>query len=42
MISLEEARARIRRVSPPFEADRPYYRDIAAIDALIASGALHV
>jgi histidine ammonia-lyase len=39
---VEEARARIRRVSPPFEADRPYYRDIAAIDALIASGALHV
>jgi histidine ammonia-lyase len=39
---IEEARARIRRVSPPFEADRPYYRDIAAIDALIAAGALHV
>jgi len=39
---LEEARGRIRRVSPPLEADRPYYKDIAAIDALIASGALRV
>jgi histidine ammonia-lyase len=39
---IEEARRRIRRVSPPFEGDRPYYRDIAAIDALIAGGALRV
>ena len=28
---IEEARGRIRRVSPPFEGDRPYYRDIAAL-----------
>ena len=37
---IEEVRARIRRVSPPLEGDRPYYRDIAALDGLIASGAL--
>jgi len=39
---IEEARGRIRRVSPPFEGDRPYYRDIAAIEGLIAGGALRV
>jgi histidine ammonia-lyase len=39
---IEEARGRIRRVSPPLEGDRPYYRDIAAIDNLIAAGALRV
>jgi histidine ammonia-lyase len=39
---IEEARGRIRRVSPPWEGDRPYYRDIAAIDSLIAGGALRV
>jgi histidine ammonia-lyase len=39
---IEEARGRIRRVSPPWEGDRPYYRDIAAIDSLIANGALRV
>ena len=39
---IEEARGRIRRVSPPFEGDRPYYKDIAAIDRLIAGGALRV
>jgi len=39
---IEEARGRIRRVSPPLEGDRPYYRDIAAIDNLIAGGALRV
>jgi histidine ammonia-lyase len=39
---IEEARRRIREVSPPFEGDRPYYRDIAAIEALIADGALRV
>jgi len=37
---LEEARARIRRVSPPLEGDRPFYRDIAAIEGLIAEGAV--
>ncbi len=39
---IEEVRARIRRVSPPLEGDRPYYRDIAALEALIGSGALRV
>ena len=39
---IEEARRRIRLVSPPFEGDRPYYRDIAAMEALIADGALRV
>ncbi len=38
--ALEEARARIRRVSPPIEGDRPFYKDIAAIEALIAAGGL--
>ena len=38
--AIEEMRRRIRRVSPPLEGDRPYYRDIAAIDALIADGEL--
>jgi len=33
--SLEEARARIRSVSPPIEGDRPFYRDIAALEALL-------
>ena len=37
---LEAARARIREVSAPLEGDRAYYRDIAALDGLIASGAL--
>ena len=37
---LEEARTRIRRVSPPIEGDRPFYRDIAAIEGLIAAGGL--
>jgi histidine ammonia-lyase len=39
---IEEARTRIRRVSPPFQDDRPYYHDIAALEALIAGGALRV
>ena len=40
---IEEARGRIRRVSPPLEGDRPYfYEDMAAIDGLIAGGALRV
>jgi histidine ammonia-lyase len=37
---LEDARANIRRVSPPIEGDRPFYRDIAAIGKLIAEEAL--
>ena len=39
---LEGVRERIRRVSPPIEGDRPYYRDIAAIEGLIAAGGLQV
>jgi len=38
--TLEEARARIRSVSPPIAGDRPFYRDIAALEALIRSGQL--
>jgi histidine ammonia-lyase len=38
--ALEEARARIRGVSPPITGDRPFYRDIAAIEALVRSGRL--
>ena len=38
--TLEEARTRIRRVSPPIEADRPFYRDIAAIEGLIGEAGL--
>jgi histidine ammonia-lyase len=37
---IEEMRARIRRVSAPLKGDRPYYRDIAALDGLIADGEL--
>ena len=37
---LEAARARIRDVSPAIEGDRPLYRDIAALEKLIATGAL--
>jgi histidine ammonia-lyase len=33
---LEEARARIRSVSPPIEGDRPFYRDIRAIEELLS------
>jgi histidine ammonia-lyase len=39
---LETARARIRSVSPPLEADRPHYRDIAAIERLIARRSLQL
>jgi len=39
---LEEARSRMRAVSAPLTGDRPYYRDIAALESLIASGALCV
>jgi histidine ammonia-lyase len=38
--ALEERRAAIRSVSPPIAADRPFYRDIAALERLIAAGAL--
>jgi len=38
--ALEEARARIRAVSPAIDADRPWHRDVAALDNLIASGQL--
>jgi histidine ammonia-lyase len=37
---LEQARARIRAVSPPFAGDRPLHRDIAALEKLIAEGGL--
>jgi histidine ammonia-lyase len=37
---LEEARTRIRSVSPPITADRAFYRDIAALEGLIRSGSL--
>jgi len=37
---LEEMRTRIRQVSPPIEGDRPFYRDIRALEGLIAAGAL--
>jgi len=39
---LENARTRIRSVSPPITADRPFYRDIEALENLIAAGALQV
>ncbi|HLH18233.1 MAG TPA: histidine ammonia-lyase [Bryobacteraceae bacterium] len=39
-LALEAMRERIRAVSPAIEADRPFYRDIAAIEALLAAGAL--
>ena len=38
--ALEKMRSRIREVSPPIAEDRPFHRDIAAIDPLIAAGAL--
>ena len=34
------ARTQSARVSPPIAADRPFYRDIAALEALIGGGAL--
>ena len=37
---LEAARARIREVSPAMDGDRPLYRDIAALEKLIAGGGL--
>jgi histidine ammonia-lyase len=39
---LEQVRERIRAVSPPFVSDRPLYRDLAALEALIASGGLQL
>ena len=39
---LEEARSRIRAVSPPLAGDRVLHRDIAALEKLIAAGGLHV
>ncbi|MBV8729795.1 MAG: histidine ammonia-lyase [Acidobacteriia bacterium] len=39
---LEDARNRIRHVSPPLTADRPLYGDIAAIGRLIAEGQLRL
>jgi histidine ammonia-lyase len=37
---LEQARARIRAVSPPIAGDRAFHRDIVALDRLIAAGGL--
>jgi histidine ammonia-lyase len=37
---LEQARAAIREVSPPITGDRPFYRDIAAIESLVGNGML--
>ena len=38
--ALEAIHARIRSVSPPVDADRPFHRDIAALADLLAEGAL--
>jgi len=38
--ALEEARSRIRSVSPAIEGDRPFYKDIAALEGLLAAGDL--
>ncbi len=40
--ALEGVRARIRQVSPAIQGDRAFYRDIAAIERLIAAGGLQV
>jgi histidine ammonia-lyase len=37
---LEGARTTIRAASPPITADRPFYRDIAALESVIAAGSL--
>ena len=39
---LEDVRSRIAKVSPAIEQDRPFYRDIAAIDVLIGQEQLRV
>jgi histidine ammonia-lyase len=41
-LPLEQARARIRAVSPPLSGDRAFYRDIAAVDRLIAEAGLQL
>jgi histidine ammonia-lyase len=41
-VLLEEVRARVRQVSPPLEADRAPAPEIAAIERLIAAGALQL
>ncbi len=38
--AIEGARAKIRGVSPPITGDRPFYRDIAAIEGLLAGEGL--
>ena len=38
--ALESVRGRIRALSPAFEGDRPWYRDIAQLEELIAAGAM--
>jgi histidine ammonia-lyase len=38
--ALEAARERIRTVSPPIEGDRPFYRDIRAIEELLSGTGL--
>ena len=40
--ALERVRERIRAVSPPLAADRPLYRDLAALESLIADGGLQL
>lgn len=37
---IENVRTRMRQVSPPLDGDRPYYRDIASLEKLIAQGEL--
>ena len=39
---LEQARSRIRAVSPAFSGDRPLHRDIAVLEKLIGDGALEL
>jgi histidine ammonia-lyase len=39
---LEHVRDRIRAVSAPLTTDRPLYRDLAALEALIAAGGLQL
>jgi histidine ammonia-lyase len=41
-VPIEQARERIRAVSPAFDGDRALYKDIAAIEEIIARGALTV
>lgn len=38
--AIEETRAAIRAASPEIASDRPFYRDIAAIERVIAAGAI--